>query len=178
MPKTSSRPTRRAPAKGASAAPRARKTGGKRAPSRTAKTRAPRRASATQSILKRKGRHIAGLPGWDALGGKAVRTPKKGRTAKPRAARAIDRTPRLRSAALLFGACVALTLFVGHTFDTKATLADVRAAETENLRLRLTNQRLRGAFDRMTGPDAVMRRAAEMGLEEGVAYGAPVTLDR
>ena len=170
MPKTATpkkRPTRRkaSPKTGA-------KAGTKRPASRSSKTRGERKTAATRAILASKARAIQGLPGWKELGG-GPKAPKR----SARKGSAIDAVPSLRFGVLLILACVAVTLFVGHTFATKATLQDVQRAERENLRLRLTNQRLRGAFDRMTGPQAVMQAAEAAGLEQGIAYGTPITLD-
>jgi hypothetical protein len=125
-------------------------------------------------VLKQKARS-GHLPGWSDLGGKPSSRGTK--TKASRRVRALDATPSLRLGVLLLLACALMTAFVGHTFATQATLAEVQAAQKENERLRLTNQRLRGAFDRMTGPEAVMPAAARLGLEEGVAYGPALTLD-
>ena len=90
--------------------------------------------------------------------------------------RAFDAVPSLRFGLLVLLACLTGTLFVAHVYATRATLADLQDARRENEQLRLAGQRLRGEFDRMTGPDAVMPRAAALGLEEGVAYGVPIRL--
>ncbi|OZC04102.1 hypothetical protein BSZ36_14595 [Rubricoccus marinus] len=155
--------------------PSSRKTSSPRkaAPSRAKQTQGARRPQAERAILQQKSRS-GNLPGWDALGGRSARGKK---TKASRRVRALDATPSLKLGLLLLFACVLVTAFVGHTFATQATLADVQQARAENQRLRLTNQRLRGAFDRMTGPEAVMPRAAALGLDEGIAYGPSITLD-
>ncbi len=85
--------------------------------------------------------------------------------------RVLDIAPSLRFAVWTLIACIAVTFYVGHVYSTQATLAELQSERRENLRLRLTQDRLRGAFDRMTGPQQVMDGAAALGLEEGIAYG-------
>ena len=136
------------------------------------------------------------LPGWADLDptGVAART---GRTAAgqrkaaqladrkadrpaghtPARLRPFDAVPSLRFGLLVLLACIAGTLFVAHVYATRATLAELQEARRESEHLRLAGQRLRGEFDRMTGPDAVMPRAAALGLVEGVAYGVPIQID-
>lgn len=70
--------------------------------------------------------------------------------------------------------CIGVTLYVGHVFATRATLAELQNARRNNLRLHLTEDRLRGEFDRMTGPHQVMERAVVLGLEEGISYGPTI----
>lgn len=90
--------------------------------------------------------------------------------------RPLDAVPSLRTGLFTLLAFVAMTLFVSHVYATQAVLADLQDARRENERLRLTHQRLQGEFDRMTGPDAILHRAATIGLEEGVAYGQPIQI--
>ena len=151
-----------------------RKATPRKAPSRVKQTKAARKPQAERAVLQQKSRS-GGLPGWSDLGGKPASRGTK--TQASRRVKALDATPSLRLGVLLLFACALLTVFVGHTFATQATLAEVQAAQKENERLRLTNQRLRGAFDRMTGPEAVMPAATRLGLEEGVAYGPALSLD-
>ena len=84
--------------------------------------------------------------------------------------------PSLRFGLLVLIACAVGTFFVAHVYATRDTLAELQAARSENVRLRMAGQRLRGEFDHMTGPEAVMPRAAALGLVEGVAYGVPIEL--
>ena len=147
-----------------------------RKPSRTPTTRTRRRSVTTQPVAAPK----AGLPGWSDLGSK---TRKKTATRKIRAAktlrraRFLDAAPSLRFGVWTLIACIAVTLYVGHVYATQATLAALQQAERENLRLHLTHERLQGAYDRMTGPQAVMQRARALGLDEGIAYGPVIHLD-
>jgi hypothetical protein len=133
----------------------------------------------------------ARLPAWGDLGpvepgplaqkaGRAKAGAKKASkkaAAKVRRSRPLDAVPSLRFGVLVLLACVVATLFVGHVYATRATLSDLQDARREHERLRLTNQRLQGDLDRMTGPSAVMAEAARLGLEEGVAYGPTIQLE-
>ena len=152
------------------------------------------RRSPSKATTAKKGRRRTGdvLPGWSdlpSLAGSPTRKKAgaKQATKKARAkaasrarvdkARALDVVPSFRFGVLTIGASVLLVLFLGHAYATRATLDALQDARRENERLRLTHQRLQGDVDRMTGPSAVMSRAAALGLEEGVAYGPTILLD-
>ena len=157
------------------------------------KKKAPARRASSASATAPKARRGAGpsLPAWGDLGPvepsrvaqRAGRAKAGAKQASKRAAdtvrrsRPLDVVPSLRFGLLTLLACLALTLYVSHVYATRATLADLQDARRENERLRLTNQRLQGDVDRMTGPSVVMARAAALGLEEGVAYGPSIHLD-
>ena len=160
----------------------------KRAAPRPAPTPRPAPAPA---LAARKARLGTALPGWADLDGtpagvagrdgraaagqrKATQLAdrKAGRSVMAVRLRAFDVVPSL----LVVLACVIGTVFVAHVYATRSTLAGLQDARRENVRLRLAGQRLRGEFDHLTGPDAVMPRATALGLVEGVAYGVPVEL--
>lgn len=157
----------------------------------TATTKAPARRSPSTKTSAKKARRRTGhaLPGWSDLPVLADDATRKkapaSKTAKAKAAsrarvqkaRALDVVPSRRFGVLAIGASVLLVLFLGHSYSTRATLDALQDARRENERLRLTHQRLRGDVDRMTGPSAVMSRAASLGLEEGVAYGPTIHLN-
>ena len=156
------------------------------------------RPAPTPAQTARKARRGTALPGWadldafqtDAPAGVATRAgrgaaglrkathlaDRKADRPTPARLRAFDAVPSLRFGLLVLLACVVGTLFVAHVYATRSTLAELQDARRDNERLRLAGQRLRGEFDRMTGPDAVMPRAAALGYEEGIAYGVPVQL--
>lgn len=82
-----------------------------------------------------------------------------------------------RFALLILAIAGLFTLYVGHvhaTTDVYNQLQDVRA---ENQRLHLKHNRLKGAYDRRTGPSVIHDRARELGLQESVTYGAPITVE-
>ena len=125
------------------------------------------------------------LPGWKDLdkGGrtqKSASSRKKAsnkKTLSKKGLRPLDAVPSLKTGLLALFAFVAVVAFVNHVYGTRATLDELQDARRENERLRLTHQRLQGDVDRMTGPDAVMPRAAALGLEESVAYGPTIVLE-
>jgi hypothetical protein len=135
------------------------------------KTAAARRQAPASAV-------VAGFPTWADLGsaGRRKSATKKVLAEKARRAHFLDVAPSLRFGAWVLVGCVAATLYVGHVFATQETLADLQRAERENLQRHLTHERLQGAYDRMTGPDQILERAAALGLEEGVAYGPPIHL--
>ncbi|HLA63154.1 MAG TPA: hypothetical protein VK610_01915 [Rhodothermales bacterium] len=110
------------------------------------------------------------LPTWSDLDGGAD---------VPMARRApgvLDSVPSLRLAAWTLVAAALATLYVGHVYATRTTLAELQQARRENMRLHLTHERLRGSYDHMTGPSFVLDRASALGLEEGAAYAPPIRL--
>ncbi|HEX9951885.1 MAG TPA: hypothetical protein VGB53_08970 [Rubricoccaceae bacterium] len=166
----------------------------KRAAPRPAPRPTPRPTPAL-ALAARKARRGTALPGWADLDGaptgvagrdgraaagqrKATQLAdrKAGRPVMAARLRPFDVVPSLRFGLLVVLACVIGTIFVAHVYATRSTLAELQDARRENVRLRLAGQRLRGEFDHMTGPDAVMPRATALGLVEGVAYGVPVEL--
>lgn len=121
---------------------------------------------------------VSGFPSWADLGsaGRKKSATRKVLAEKARHARFLDATPSLRFGVWVLVLCIAATLYVGHVFATQETFAALQQAERENLQLLLTRERLQGAYDQMTGPDPILARAAALGLEEGIAYGPPITL--
>lgn len=136
-------------------------------------------APSARLVAKKNGR---ALPGWGdlpAVSGKPGRKKAGGKAARRRAdakLRALDTVPSLRFGLVTLLACVFVTLFVAHVYATAATLDQLQEVRRTNERLRLTHQRLKGEFDRMTGPQTILRRAAALGLDEGVAYGPSIRL--
>ncbi|MFN3597333.1 MAG: hypothetical protein ACK41D_08690 [Rubricoccaceae bacterium] len=159
------RPARRLGAERKEPVPRA----GVTAPPRPAVRPVPPRKPAAPRVPARAGR----LPAWSDLGGNGTAA-----ATRPPRTRALDLVPSLRTGVVLLVLAVLATLFVGHGYATRALLAEAQQLRRENLTLQLTNQRLRGAVDQMTGPGAVIERARALGLEEGIAYGPVVYVAR
>lgn len=159
---------------------------------RPAARRAPTEAQAKAKAHRQAARADA-LPDWSALGGPTGRVSRQtgrahagaqqaskrasAKSAAQTRVRPLDAVPSVRFGALTVLACVVVTLFVSHVYATRATLDALQEARRDNERLRLTHQRLSGAFDRMTAPDRVMPQALRLGLVEGIAYGPPIALD-
>ena len=144
----------------------------------------PRNKTASASSRSRTApRSGPAFPGWTDLdGGRTQRTSsarQSGKAAQARRAarlRPLDAVPSLRTGLLALLAFAAVVLFVSHVYGTQATLDALQDARRANERLRLTHQRLQGDVDRMIGPEAVMPRAAALGLEERVAYGPTIVV--
>lgn len=164
-----------------------------RSTSTTRKTASAPRRRPTARQTAAKARTGTALPGWSDLpaskpsrltgGAKRAKAgakkaskvaAKKARQA--RRVRPLDAVPSLRFGLTTLLVCVVITLFLAHAYATRATLDALQEARRDNERLRLTHQRLQGDVDRMTGPRAVLGRAASLGLEEGVAYGPTIRL--
>ncbi|MEO0557289.1 MAG: hypothetical protein AAF170_03795 [Bacteroidota bacterium] len=129
-------------------------------------------------------RKAGAMPGWKDLdkGGRTKKSASsrkkasKKKTLSKKGLRPLDAVPSLKTGLLALFAFVAVVAFVNHVYGTRATLDELQDARKENERLRLTHQRLQGDVDRMTSPEAVMPRAAALGLEESVAYGPTVVV--
>lgn len=116
----------------------------------------------------------SGLPSWGDISAGNERKNSGKRGSKS------NRLSTVRFGVIVLLAVVLFTLYVGHVYATQEALAFVQEERRENLRLHLRYNRVKGEFDRMTGPEVIYQRAKELGLEEGFAYGPairPVILD-
>lgn len=109
------------------------------------------------------------LPGWGELAADGGHTPSP-----PQASAFLEKVSTVRFALLLMAIAALFTLYVGHVHATQELAAEVAEARRANLRLHLKYNRLRGEFDRATGPAVVYQRARALGLEEGIEYGPTV----
>ncbi len=114
-------------------------------------------------------RRPARLPGWKELTAGNERSSAR----RPLGALA-GKVSTMQFAMLVLVLAGAVTLYVGHVQATQDLLAEVQHARRENQRLHLKLDRLRGEFDRATGPAVVYRRARALGLEEGIVYGPTI----
>jgi len=118
-------------------------------------------------------RHGTALPSWTDL------EPKRNRRSKT------EREPdsflqsvsTVRFAAIILGLAVLFTLYVGHVHATQQLLADVQKARSQNHKLHLKHNRLKGEFDQATGPSVIYDRARDLGLQESVTYGPVITVE-
>ncbi len=78
---------------------------------------------------------------------------------------------------LVFGVSVLFTGWVGHVSSTHDLLTQLQEAKRSNLTLHLRHNRLKAAFDAATSPTVILPRAQALGLEEGLGYGVPITID-
>lgn len=111
------------------------------------------------------------LPGWRDLSG------VKGRaSSRPSSGAFLEDISTGRFVIMLLLVALGATLYVGHIHATQTLVADLEQAQRENLELHLQHNRLRGDFDRVTGPAVLFERARELGLEEDVAYRPTLTI--
>jgi len=109
------------------------------------------------------------LPGWRELA-----TSNKREEHRPRSVASIENVSTLRFGMVLLALATVFTLYIGHVHATQDVLAELQRARRDNLQLHLELNRLKGDFDRATGPSVVYQRARSMGLEEGIAYGPTI----
>lgn len=132
-------------------------------------TRARRRTAAAGATRRAApAKPMSPTAGWGTLDGGASAPSARKKTST------LDGVPTRRVALLILAAAAACTLYVGHVHATQDLAAELQVERRENLRLHLKENRLRGAFDAVTGPAAVVERAQALGLEEGVAYGPTI----
>lgn len=89
----------------------------------------------------------------------------------------MQKVSTVRFAAIVLLVAAAFTLYVGHVHATKDLLGKVQEVRAENQRLHLKHNRLQGEFARKISPSVIYERAREMGLQESVTYGPPVSLE-
>lgn len=125
--------------------------------------------SSTASTTKWQ-RHGTALPSWkdlsDAKGGRDKRSDGF-----------LEQVSTVRFALVILALAAAFTLYVGHVHATQDLLARVQEARQTNQVLHLKHNRLRGAFDRATGPSVIHERAQALGLEESLEYGPTINVD-
>ncbi len=151
-------------------------TKNKPAPKYAVRKPVPRRPAATRTRAKKSAPQVySGLPSWRDISAGNERKPAKSRRSKAK------QLSTLRFGLIVLFAVTLFTLYVGHVHATQEALAHVQELRRENLRLHLKYNRVKGEFDRMTGPEVIYRRAKELGLEEGFAYGPairPLAVDK
>lgn len=142
-----------------------RKTSRKRQPARTATNAPPRKAHRPVISTPRNA-----LPSWHDL----ATGEKERHRLRARHATFLETISTTRFGILIIAIAAAFTLYVGHVHATQDLLAEVQTIRKENLRLHLQYNRLKGDFDRATGPSVIYREAGALGLEEGIAYGPTI----
>lgn len=97
--------------------------------------------------------------------------------ANPNSRGSVTRISTARYALVLFLVAGVFTLYIAHVYASQDLLNSLQQIRRENLQLHLRHNRITGAIDRATGPSVIYRRAAALGLEEGITYGPPILLD-
>lgn len=116
-------------------------------------------------------RHGTALPSWTDL------EPPKNRRRSTSDGAFLENVSTLRFALLILAVAAVFTLYVGHVHATSDLYSQLQQARTENQRLHLKHNRLRGERDRRAGPSVIYERARELGLQESVTYGPPISID-
>lgn len=116
-------------------------------------------------------RHGTALPDWTDL------EPSNNRRRDTSDESFLQNVSTVRFALLVLLIAGGFTLYVGHVHATKDLLNQVQEARSKNQQLHLKHNRLKGEFDRRTGPSVIYERAREMGLEASVTYGPPISID-
>lgn len=135
---------------------------------RSRDTRASKRASAGTQWS----RHGTALPGWGDL------SPEKNRRRPERSDGFLERVSTGRFALVVLVLGSLFTMYVGHVHATQDLLARVQEARQVNQSLHLKHNRLKGAYDRATGPAVIHERARELGLRESLTFGPTIELDQ
>ena len=142
-----------------------------------AKRRKPAKPSAGRKSAGRKRapkpaakrRTAEALPSWSDLAKANERALKQVRSSG-----FVERIPTGRFALGLLAVVLVGTLYVHHVYATQDVLAALQSERRANLELHLTLTRLKGDFDRATGPAVVYQRARALGLEEAIDYGPTI----
>lgn len=127
---------------------------------------------AAPSRKRKSGKDHGALPSWRQLESKKNRRLKQDPTSP-----FLDAISTARFALLLAAVAAAFTLYVGHVHATQDLLARTEQVQKENHRLHLKYNRLKGDFDRMTGPAEIHRRARALGLVEDTEFGNTIVID-
>ena len=139
----------------------------------TPRSSAAQPATPKKARTRKSGKDHATLPSWKQLESKKNRRLKRENGQSP----FLEAVSTIRFALLLAAVAAAFTLYVGHVHATQNILAKTETARKENHRLHLKYNRLKGEFDRMTGPAEIHRRANALGLIEDAAYGTTIILN-
>jgi cell division protein FtsL len=117
-------------------------------------------------------RHGTALPDWADL-----ENPTNRRRPDSSDGSFLERVSTVRFALVVLLLAGAFTLYVGHVHATRSVLSEVQELRTENKRLHLKRNRLKGKFARKTSPSVIYERARELGLQASVNYGPPVVIE-
>lgn len=128
------------------------------------------RTRTTSSKQTKWRRHGTALPGWKDLSD-SPSTQKRG------SGSFLEQVSTVRFALIVLALAAAFTAYVGHVHATQDVLARVQEARRTNQTLHLKHNRLKGEFDRATGPAVIHERARALGLEESLAYGPPIQVE-
>ena len=145
---------------------------------RTTRSRARRRRSRDTRAARRSSsstqwsRHGTALPGWGDL------APEKNRRKTSGSDGFVEQISTVQFVVVILVLGTLGTIYVGHVHATQDLLARLQDARQANQSLHLKHNRLKGAYDRATGPGVIHERAREMGLRESLTFGPTIELDQ
>lgn len=119
-------------------------------------------------------RHGTAMPSWTDL---EPQTNSRRRETGDDDGSFLQGVSTVRFGLLILALAAVFTLYVGHVHATQQLLMDVQEARATNHTLHLKHNRLKGDFDRATGPSVIYERARELGLRESVTYGPSIRID-
>jgi cell division protein FtsL len=117
-------------------------------------------------------RHGTAMPSWADLEPDQNRRQRKSDDGS-----FLERVSTVRFALLILAVAALFTLYVGHVHATQQLLSEVQAAREVNQDLHLKHNRLKGEFDRKTGPSVIYERARQLGLRESITYGPEIRVE-
>lgn len=127
----------------------------------------------TKSFRRRGASDHGALPSWKELEHRQNRRLKK----RPRSNLFLETVSTAKMALLIVALAAGFTIYVGHVHATQQLLTTVQEMRSENTRLHLKYNRVKGSYDKLTGPETIHRRARALGLKEGFAFGDDVIVD-
>ena len=116
-------------------------------------------------------RHGTALPSWTDL------EPSQNRRRTTSDDAFLENVSTLRFSLIILAVAALFTLYVGHVHATSDLYSQLQQAQSENQRLHLKHNRLKGEFDQRVGPSVIYERARALGLQSSVTYGPPITVE-
>jgi cell division protein FtsL len=125
---------------------------------------------AGKAHVRKTGKDHGALPSWRQLESSENRRSKGGSSSNL----FLERLSTKKFGLLLVVVAAAFTLYVGHVHSTDDLLSEVQRLRRENHQLHLKYNRLKGEYDRLTGPVEIRRRARALGFIDGGVPGRTV----
>ncbi len=163
-------------AKARAKAPAPAKVSPKAAPRRkkraAAKPKASQAGKSRKQTLQARRKRQAALPGWNDQTDQNLKA-----LGRPEGRGFLEQVSTVRFLAIILLVAAGFTLYVGHVHATQELLSELQQVRRQNLSLHLKDHRVKGAFDRATGPRVINQRAAALGLMAGQQYGPTITIE-
>jgi hypothetical protein len=111
-------------------------------------------------------------PSWKELAQKGSMVEQETPILEP-----IARYQTLKFAAALLSLVVIGTFYVRHINTTEKVYKEYRILSQQNTVLRLEKDRLTAEYNRISSPQAVLKKATALGLREGYKFEQTITVD-